>query len=320
MADDRHSQVYSELKKFNKDTLLHFIVYREFPENTVISDYVTRFIEDKYQNNLEIFRDASDSVVVSQPCNKLSCITTQADLRVAKCELTSNIKILNQMENRISDLETIISLLKIYQANQNKSDNAVAGMFTPASVNKNNNKGPTISDRPAKVKASRPAASRGSSGSSTANNASAGRVSATDHMKSTGSVTAKSNESDSGRRSERTANISILGSADNADNQDFAPATKMGWLHISKCKEGSTVEGLNKFLKQKHPTKEFVVEKVSKNEKGNVSFKLGLDFDLLDAVMVESVWPRGIQIKPFRFQRFHKRAPTPQGEEGRFIL
>lgn len=41
-----------------------------------------------------------------------------------------------------------------------------------------------------------------------------------------------------------------------------------------------------------------------------MSFKLGLDFDLLDAVMVESFWPRGIQIKPFRFQRFHKRAPT----------
>lgn len=65
---------------------------------------------------------------------------------------------------------------------------------------------------------------------------------------------------------------------------------------MSKCKQGSTEDGLKKFLKAK--CQKISILKLFRNhEVANVSFKVGVDYDILDNIMVDNFWPEGIQFQ-----------------------
>lgn len=80
-------------------------------------------------------------------------------------------------------------------------------------------------------------------------------------------------------------------------------ADRMAWLYVGRVSKNCTEEDLLEFLRKKQPHRKFEVQKISKPESPNTSFKVGFDFELIEDLNKETFWPRGIIIKRYRFFR-----------------
>ncbi|KAL3265471.1 hypothetical protein HHI36_009675, partial [Cryptolaemus montrouzieri] len=79
----------------------------------------------------------------------------------------------------------------------------------------------------------------------------------------------------------------------------FAASNKRIWLYIGRCEKETSVDDVAKYIKDKIPQSEFIIEKL--NSKGiNSSFKIG-DENLKDELYKSEFWPSGILVKRFRF-------------------
>lgn len=93
----------------------------------------------------------------------------------------------------------------------------------------------------------------------------------------------------------------IIGNGD-AD-LNFAGAARRIWLHLGRVRANTKVEDVDKFLKNKCPNKEFIIESLSHDTQRNGSFKIGADMDLKDILYSANFWPVGMSISRFNFFR-----------------
>uniref|UniRef100_T1I5Q6 PHD-type domain-containing protein n=1 Tax=Rhodnius prolixus TaxID=13249 RepID=T1I5Q6_RHOPR len=77
---------------------------------------------------------------------------------------------------------------------------------------------------------------------------------------------------------------------------------KKAWLHLGKLREGTTVEDVERFLKEYIPEIEISVTKLTSKGK-NCSFRLGVDFHMKDRLIESDVWPSNVTIRRFLFPR-----------------
>lgn len=101
-------EVESELKGLTKPKLIQLIMCKHIPDDISISDKVMDYIVSVQKTR---YSDSSceypNDHVVNQKVMLLSC-----DLKIAKSELVSSNRIINQLEKTILDKEEIINLLK----------------------------------------------------------------------------------------------------------------------------------------------------------------------------------------------------------------
>lgn len=84
----------------------------------------------------------------------------------------------------------------------------------------------------------------------------------------------------------------------------FAGVARRAWLYVGRADRSTTVEGVKRFLVEKCGTADIIVEKLTNSDESySLSFKVGVDFDLLDTLLDGEFWPAGLQIRRFRFFR-----------------
>ncbi|KAK9496781.1 hypothetical protein O3M35_012974 [Rhynocoris fuscipes] len=108
------------------------------------------------------------------------------------------------------------------------------------------------------------------------------------------------------RKTKRIIGTATSGDSESAGSTLVAGNRKM-WLYVGKIKKNTTVEEVLKFLKFKLPTEEFVCEKL--DSKGYyASFKIGLNYNLMENVMCPEFWPKDVLIRRFLFRRNNQGA------------
>lgn len=83
----------------------------------------------------------------------------------------------------------------------------------------------------------------------------------------------------------------------------FKAADRKAWLHVGRVNKNCSENDLLEFLNKKQPHRTFDIQKISSEDSPTTSFRVGLDFDLLEKLNQEQFWPKGIKIKRFRFFR-----------------
>lgn len=84
----------------------------------------------------------------------------------------------------------------------------------------------------------------------------------------------------------------------------FAAVVKRAYLYIGNVNPNVREQAVVDYIKNKYPEDEFTVEELSINEKAKTkSFKLTLDYALLDSLRKPEFWPQGIIVKRFFLQR-----------------
>lgn len=78
---------------------------------------------------------------------------------------------------------------------------------------------------------------------------------------------------------------------------------RKAWLYLGKINKGCKEDDVVNFLTTKFPENKIqpIVEKISREESTSSSFKLGIDFELLEKVNKEDFWPKGVMVKRFFF-------------------
>lgn len=303
------TQVTSDLNRLTKDKLIQIVITKKFPEGCAVSDAVRKFFEENYPDQNERHHDHMGDQFA---CDKIQCIRVQADLRVAMVEVNASRRLVQELERSNENLNTIINLLKSEGRCEVRQHDVVKVNSKSSPYEKRRALGPdsgaeaqrsTAALRSAAAVTSQPGNGprADEQNTRTAGGTAAPNLTASNTVITGNRVAGDDGDVDKHKRKQ----VYITGTADieNHDNEDFKAAEKMGWIHVARCQQGSTVGGLRRFLESKNPNNEFIVEQVSKTETGNVSFKVGLSYDLLQTVMKEEFWPRGIQVRPFRFRK-----------------
>ena len=96
----------------------------------------------------------------------------------------------------------------------------------------------------------------------------------------------------------------------------FRAADKTAWLYVGKTAIGTTSDMVTKYLKEKFPDANVTVEELharevsDKNNFKTKSFKVGIDYELLDAMQNPNTWPENIIVRRFRFFRDQQSIST----------
>lgn len=102
---------------------------------------------------------------------------------------------------------------------------------------------------------------------------------------------------------------SIYGTASSSDS--FAAVTRRAWLFIGRARQDVTAEQVNAFLQNKCPGSLFDVELLTKNDQATTrSFRVGMDFQLLEKLNKPEFWPCNIVVRRFNFFRPNTK-PNP---------
>lgn len=97
-------------------------------------------------------------------------------------------------------------------------------------------------------------------------------------------------------------NIGVTGTC--VDSSVFSAVPKRVWLYVGHVGVNVEESHIENHLKEKFPSKSFVIEKLPKRVTANtVSFKIGADLSLLDDIYRPENWPLGVVIRRFRFFR-----------------
>ena len=105
----------------------------------------------------------------------------------------------------------------------------------------------------------------------------------------------------------RKSNI-ITGTSKSGSNC-FRAADKRAWFYVGKTSKSTTCDLVTQHLKEKFPSADITVEELQSRDgidKSNFktkSFKVGIDFELLNEVASPDTWPENIVVKRFRFFR-----------------
>ncbi|KAF5304160.1 hypothetical protein FQR65_LT08053 [Abscondita terminalis] len=102
----------------------------------------------------------------------------------------------------------------------------------------------------------------------------------------------------------------IRGTA-NWGNDNFSAFPSRVWLYVGRAKIDSNAEAISKYLVNKFPNQEFIVEKLDSKSQITCSFKVGAEFSLKDDLLNPDVWPKGILVRRFNFFRSRSQEAKP---------
>lgn len=89
-----------------------------------------------------------------------------------------------------------------------------------------------------------------------------------------------------------------------ASDVSFASAVRRAWLYVGRVNPQVTKEDVNRYLEQKFAGRSFIVEMLPKRDSANsIAFKVAADMEILDDLNKPETWPKGVQVKRFRFFR-----------------
>lgn len=94
----------------------------------------------------------------------------------------------------------------------------------------------------------------------------------------------------------------ICGTA--ASDASFAAVVRRAWLFVGRAKMSVTVDDVGLYLRNKCPGYSFDVQNLTTNEKASTrSFRIGLDFHLLEDLNKPEFWPCNIVVRRYNFFR-----------------
>ncbi|CAG9760135.1 unnamed protein product [Ceutorhynchus assimilis] len=102
------TQFTNELNKLTKDKLIFIIIHQKIPDGSVVSEDLWEYVESHLNTDEKNFFDSDDHI----KCDKVTCINSSADLRIAKVEIAAA-KMLVEEERLVENLNYIIKLLKL---------------------------------------------------------------------------------------------------------------------------------------------------------------------------------------------------------------
>lgn len=92
-------------------------------------------------------------------------------------------------------------------------------------------------------------------------------------------------------------------------------ADRKAWLYVGRVEKKCTAEDLLEFLNNKLPDKKFEIDKISSDDSPTSSFRVSLEFELLEKLNQEKFWPQGIKIKRYHFFRDQRRYSKSPGQQ-----
>lgn len=118
------------------------------------------------------------------------------------------------------------------------------------------------------------------------------------------------NKSDPKTRTRERAKM-VVGTAErlrSGTGTAFAGVEQRAWMYVGRVSAEVTVESVKSYLGDKFPGKLFEVEKLTKREDANsVAFKIGAEMGLLGELNQAETWPRGVQVRRYRFFQRRKQ-------------
>jgi hypothetical protein len=98
-----------------------------------------------------------------------------------------------------------------------------------------------------------------------------------------------------------------VGNNANAANFKFTAAPRKCWIYLSKLSATTEISNINDYLISKFPNKTFIIEEVEIQNKNRKAFKIGAEYELMDAMYDITNWPMGVQIDRYRFPKNLKK-------------
>lgn len=320
-GEDFLSQVSSDLNKLTKDKLIFIIINKKIPEGCAVGDTARNYLEGVFSTTQDVFGGAHIL------CEKVQCLTTLADLRVARVELTAAKGLLEEKERSVQNLNTIIGLLKSQESEVNKYKQTIPSALRPKQLNSIIS---SASGDPTRGGCTRaPSNGAGATkkqyalGSSSSTRKAPTTVSTATRTESSmqrqqplqsgdglvqSNVPADDADKDNApfekyvSRRKRAKSKLIIGSS-TSQNLAIKQPLNLAFLHVYKLHPETAVEELREFLLPIFP--EVQVEKLnSKYPNYYSSFKVAVSESKLQAALTPTLWPRGVCVNRF----FHPKA------------
>lgn len=315
MAGVEEAVLFSELNKLKKPELISLIIHRKLPGNFV-SDVLSKFLEDSDVeggigpncSSPKTLPGASAESVSHGDCAVPECIRAKCKAEYSAKELVSKEEVLCLLKKRVSDLESIIDLLKTKNPrkpsnnppsldnskNQDNKSNTCSALFIDYSKKSsaevvrqssvNNKQGdntdsvlPVIGEMSGSVNKPR------------ASNKNGGQVNMRDN---------------SGNKHKKRIQEVVYGSK--CDLGDIKGVPRMGYVHVSKLDPKTTADSVSRYLDQIVPSCKCEMLD-SRFPEIYSSFKVSVPLDNVDKIMNPSVWPTGVRLNRF----FHRRPSLP---------
>lgn len=333
MASSEVSLLVQELNKLTKPVLIELIVYKKVPANIKCCDIVKKHMCKSYKvsetpkdNDHEKFHDSQDFT----ECLKSKCVQISTELESYKRESNLLKQLIHHLEKRTSELEEIITLLKLNNTSTNHNNKMVAPSnysHQKSSVDKTTeplhsimNAVPTgnvdinidinkqqktyLENKPIKY-----------INKDTKNVAISQPQKITAAQVSDGIKKAEQsifrNDRDRTGYKPRNYKKPVIGS-NNSNNINVKTVPKKGYLHVYRCDAGTTPNEILGCLKETAPHITFGCEILKQGEK-TTSFKVDFPIQHHREVYAPDIWPEGAAVRRFNFprqQNFRQQAST----------
>lgn len=267
--------------------------------------------ENSINHQPEIINDNENSSVVDtqekcfedmeQLTSCTHCVRYQLKIQYMKNEIALKTKMTNQLEERIDEQKHLIRL--ITATNRNPVE------VSQGNENQNKSKhddetSKTIST----VRLSVPTTSHGKNLRINVTKDNNTKAPSGGNIKK-GNMLTSSEEEKTNRKPYKTRRIDVI-KGTGTENCSLQSANKKAWLHLGKINKDCKEEDVVELIKAKFPENktEIVVEKISREDSTSASFRLGIDFDLLEEVNRGDFWPRGVIVKRYFFRKYRRQA------------
>lgn len=90
------------------------------------------------------------------------------------------------------------------------------------------------------------------------------------------------------------------------DEGDFKGADRLAWLYVGNVNNNTKEGNIQKFLENQFENKNFIIEEIKKHESNHSkkkSFKVGFAFEILEDVVKQEIWPKGVVVRRYKFFR-----------------
>lgn len=270
MADE---VLADELHKLKKYQLIALLATKKVPEGVVLNDLLKDFFGSLWKTKEN---QSSDSERRDNLTNNDNTAFLKREVSFLKQQLRTQEVLSDQLLKRTADQEYIINTLQ--KENQNINGTGLVPHHrqpnTPLSIDTGSDRNKQTYNQVAQ------------------RNKETTQDKRTEDRKLDAQVTRK-----------KTA---ILGTSTNNSAATFKAAERRGWLYIGRADEKTTTNDIKTFLEREHKGKSFTVEEITKHETNkskNKSFKVGVDYEMLELLRKPENWPRGIVVQRYQFFR-----------------
>lgn len=309
----------SELNKLKKPDLVHLIIHKKLPAN-LVSDVISKFMQANSEKDIngpdsgfsEV--DATDRSLPASGgnnCENPSCIRAKCSAEFGAREIQSRDDLVYHLKKRISDLESIIDLLKSTNSrktmhNMPSSDESVVRQsrsVVPSSLIKETDK------RSVAEVVRRTTTNLGQDKHDTEQSSNRQSDNVNKSRLITSEVRVASGDNLKGALSKnvkkRMQDI-IYGSK--CDASEIKGIPRVGYLHVSRLDPKTTADSVSNYLDQITPGCSCEMLN-SKFPNIYSSFKVTVSLEDISKIMNPLVWPTGVRINRF----FHRRVAPQTG-------